>query len=232
MREFELALAAVEAWYAGDPSVLGDLPLPDGAAPLVDASFRTPFARVVLRLRQRGVERSIAGGAGPVLALVAEPVAEGDAAHLFAGAVETLPRLVAELVDLGPRPFTADATPVVLPSEVLDAWVGVGLPDEGIASLQSGLDGIVDADAVAALVGSDTAWWALTLEPAGAEPQTLEVIDAGSGGLWLVEPVDPSITNDPDVVQATPINSGGIWALLSTTPNVVAAGAPAEAGSR
>lgn len=123
-----------------------------------------------------------------------------------------LPRIVTELVDLGPRPYEPTSDAILMPLEVLDGYAGSGAPSAALEELAELFVGVHSAAQFGALLGPDSVRWRLEVDGARAsdEPQaSLDVIDAGPGGLWLLTPADL-----PGYAEATPISSTAAWLLL------------------
>ncbi len=146
-----------------------------------------------------------------------------DQARVLEGALANLPRIVAELVDLGPRPYTPSLDAVLVPIDVLDACVGVGLPDSELAAAVELFDGVYAATELRALLGPDSVRWRLELADGAEadEPQvSLDVIDAGSGGLWVLTPAA-----EPGYADATPASTMAVWLLLARAVSEAASAA-------
>lgn len=136
-----------------------------------------------------------------------------DQQHEVHGAPNDLPRLVAELVDLGPRPYEPDLDGVLLPVAVLDAYAGAGMETAELAELADDFDGLFRADHLQALLGERSIRWQLAVQPSGgvdADASVVDVVDAGAGGLWLLTPAEHE-----GYADATPVTATAVWLLLA-----------------
>lgn len=220
MREFGLSVHDLERWRGGDTAplvaALKRLGCPEDElnelASALTTTLATPVISGTLAIRQASGERSVdlALGSG-LLALQPPNVGHADAV-VVATVPMDLPRLIAELVDLGPRPYEPSTESVLVPSDVLDAHAGSGLPRETLAELEGLFDAIYPSAALGAILGEHSVRWVLTLwsDVDTVDPESrLDVIDAGPGGLWMLSPAD-----EPGYGEATPVSSSAVWMLL------------------
>ncbi len=194
-------------------------------APVVSAELqvRASFARLEARV-----------WISDVLIAVIERQAPDESAptrRLAVADVDAFPRLLAALVDLGPR--KRPRTPGFrLPAGAL-VLVG-GLMDLGDRrAITQSLDDATAADLMA-LLHDDTRRWVLSVAPGDdlADPPTvLDVVDAPSPGLWLVRGDDESggttlIGADPSVVWGlmSGLVDGGLMLALAAEAEAAADG--------
>ena len=228
MVEFELDAAGWQAWIAGDPApvVAGltgqgiDAGGAAAAADLLTAALLAPLAHGSLTLR-RG------GGTLRTELLIADTLVafryddRTGMTTVTAALIPSFPRLIADLVDLGPRPYRPDA-PLPLPAGALDTWAGVGWGDTVLQELTTDFAELYPAGALQSLFATTSLRWTLELSTGfdGGEPTEhwLDVLDAGRNGLWLLDAGDLE-----DVAEATAVNSTAVWLLIGRTLDAVAA---------
>lgn len=219
MFELQLSAAGHAAWGAGEPHPLVEALAARGveddaaasAAGLLTQTRTSPALEGRLEITRGGATAAHNFAIGPGLVAMPAPPAIGP---VQVGVVPTFPRLVAELVDLGPRPFTDTTDEIVLPDAVADAYLGVGMPEPDLAELTELFAADYPAAALRGLLGHSSTRWTLNLAGAtdGEAPQTrIDVVDAGEAGLWLISdgPTDDSVT-------AAPVNSTTVWLLISS----------------
>lgn len=219
MLEYVSPASTANPFATGDLGVVVDALTASGLAPAeIDAAvdlftrtIRSPLVTFSLRLRRAGNEVLFEGALGPGLALFAEPAYAGGAGQLTLGLPDEFPRVVADLVELGPRPFD-DAWPELpMPYEPLDAFAGVGCGEEVLASVREAFAGQIDADLLGGLYGGEALRWTLSFASGGhpdGDP-LLDVIDADDCGLWLIEEGP-----EPESVWVRPMTSTAAWLLI------------------
>lgn len=230
MLEREIDGDELAAWEAGAPEQLDALGLDAVLAAELTSTLREPAVELALVLRRGGERRRLTGRLGTMAALIAEPPAAGEPSLLLLGSLLELPRLLAELVDLGPRPGGDDGRQLPIPREVLEAYCGVGLSDAAHADLRETLSDVLEIEPLEALLGPATLRWTLTLTFAGGERTVIDVADAGDGGLWSLDDVE-RLAGDGDALTpalATTIAPGVLWAMLAAIPAATAAAAQAR----
>lgn len=184
-----------------------------------------PLVALELRLRRGAREQHVVGGLGPGLVVAMDPAAsDAGPQYLVLGAADEFPRLIAELVDLGPRPFDSEKAAIPMPYEPLDAFAGFGCDEEILAATHDAFDDRYGASDIDALFDGQALRWTLTLTgPQGGVE--LDVIDARERGLWII-----ADGPQPDAVLVQPATSSAVWILLSGAlsafePDPVSAGA-------
>lgn len=236
MLEHELTAAELAAWRAESPVLPASLALDSDWREALARAVGEPAASIDLTLRRGGEQWRLAGPMRDAFLMISEP-AGSQPATLLAGTLLELPRLLAELVDLGPRPLDGPAQQLLIPAEVLDTFCGVGLSDEALADLRTQLDGVLPLAPLEAMLSDDAVRWTLTLTLASGETSIVDVIDAVERGLWsldgeeepaereargeLAEPANPDAELTP--VLATPIAAGALWTVLTCIPAAVSA---------
>ena len=224
MRELAFSAADLAAWHAGDQAPIrralpGDLA--NDLGPVLARTHAAPVFTLTLELWRGDAYELVRGSVGPALELVVGvPSAEGGAMMLI-GTPSMLPRALADLVDLGPRPFPANSTPARIPRLLIDAYCGVGgCPAAMVDELHRALPDPAAREPFDALCDPGALRWVLTLDAnVGDDSPTprLEVVDAGDRGLWLLDSDDA-----PARSTAVPITSTFAWRLLC---GVLSAGA-------
>ncbi|MBJ7472922.1 MAG: hypothetical protein JHD16_16565 [Solirubrobacteraceae bacterium] len=227
---FELTLSPEEraSWDAGAPAPLAQAlrarGVDDDAA--VDAAELLTATRQAPALHGR-LEVVRAGGAQVYELAVGPGVVASTPDVVKVAVVATFPRLIADLVDLGPRPYDALIDAVPLPLEVASLYCGHGAPAGELDEIERFFAADYPPAVLRALLGEASTRWTLNLWAAdgdAADPQVrIDVVDAGPAGLWLLGegPTD-------DSVQAAPVNSTAVWVLIGCAMDAALAESEAE----
>lgn len=221
MFEAELAPGEPAALLVGDTGPLGrvlrQLNLSEqefaDALAVFSETVAAPLLGFSLRLRRRGHEQLAQGWLGPGLVIVLTDAAGSQPPHVMVGTAKELPRVVAELVDLGPRPFGPEKPAIVTHYEPLDAFAGVGCEPDTLHALHEAFADVYAAADLSALYDGEALRWTYALWSAADrdDPQVrVDVIDGRDRGLWLI-----SEGPDDATVWVTPTTSTAIWVLLS-----------------
>lgn len=220
MHEFSLSPGEVVGWAAGDASPI-DAALAalgfDGvrraaAVTLLTQTVTTPGRIGMLDIRQEIGDVQVAVAVGPALVAVLDRPGSDGARSVIVGNVADLPRLIADLVDLGLRPHQVESSPVIVPAVVVDEVAGIGLPEDELGKLQEAFDGYLDPGALEALLGPDGVRWTFSLSGMSDEEtdRIADVIDAGNGGLWALLK-----SAEPTALLATPVTAATLWLTLA-----------------
>lgn len=185
---------------------------PDDLEPLV-TTWASAVATIDVRVRRDGHTLSITGvtdGELAVMLVPAEP--DSDLHHVLASPFESLPRWVATVIGLGPRP-AHDATADLVPL----SWAAVehclGLPDDDSMRRDARRKATMMApeESVDAVLALDARRLTVTVtSTTGAFEEAVDLVDAGDAGLWLIAGLPP----DRESAAALPFSSRGIWQLL------------------
>ncbi len=216
--ELQLSPAAHDAWAAGEPHPVAqalqgrglEAGAAQSAADLLTQTRTSPALEARLELTRGGATVAHNFAIGPGLVAMPAPPAIGP---VQVGVVATFPRLVAELIDLAPRPFDDTVNEILMPDAVADAYLGVGAPEQDLAEITELFAADYPAAALRGLLGTASTRWTLNVwgDLDRDAPQTrIDVLDAGEAGLWLISdgPTDES-------VAAAPVNSTTVWLLIS-----------------
>jgi hypothetical protein len=125
-----------------------------------------------------------------------------------------VPEWLAALVGLGPRPAVTAPGMLITSTAVLDGLLASG---DAPGARTSSID--VPAgwrDLLTRIIECRQGWWRMSVGPFGDDPaDSLEIIDAGSAGLWARRPCPPAAA-DEEIDGRGPLD-----ALTSTTPTAV-----------
>lgn len=183
----------------------------------VAATTSQPLAEVELRVRCNGGELQAVGWLGDVAVLAVPERPGAERFHLIVDGAASLPRVVAGLVALGPRPAPPAAAEevVTLPRTSVEELTGMRCPDDRRAELRAAAaPGGAAADTLAALLDAESMRWTLTVRASGdaGEPaeRCVDVIDAGDLGLWLL------FAAGADGVLAVRATPTAVWRALAS----------------
>ncbi len=220
MLEFALDGPDLALWASAPREIVGralgalemDADDLESATAFLAATLDAPAVRGTIRLLAAGREQVVELFLGQTLVATVSVPDGGDGKNVVLGALDEFPRFVAELTDLGPRPFDPDGQSFPLPAEVAEAYAGYGVPDGAMAELEATFDGVISSEALRAVLGTQSLRWTLDLrtDADGPSEVVLDVVDARGAGLWLLADGDV-----PAVAFATPVNSSAVWVLLS-----------------
>jgi hypothetical protein len=186
---------------------------PADLEPLI-TTWGSAVARIAIRIRHEGRALTIGGVTDGELAVLLVPAAsECGLHHVLAAPLESMPRWVARAVDLGPRPAHGDSSDLV-PLTWATVANCLGFAEEDsmrrearalatMMSPQESIDTVLAPDArrVTVTVTSTT----------GAYDESVDMVDAGDAGLWLVAALPP----EGESAAAIPFSTRGIWQLLA-----------------
>jgi hypothetical protein len=122
-----------------------------------------------------------------------------------------LPEWLAALVGLGPRPSVAAPGLLITSTAILDRLLETHGTRVSSVNVPAGW-----RDILTRIIACRQGWWRMAVGPLGHDPaDSLEIIDAGTAGLWSRRPCPP------EAVDEALDGSGPLAALTSTTPTAV-----------
>ncbi len=183
---------------------------------LFGRTVRSPMLRFTIRLRRLGQEVLFDGALGPALVLFAGGAYDGGDGSLILGTPDQLPRAIAEIVELGPRPLDAERPEIPMPYDPLDAYAGVGCEDELLAVIADAFDGEFAPDVVAGLFDGQALRWTLEFATSDGPQSVLDVIDADDRGLWVIDEGP-----EPGTAWVRPMTSSAAWLLITGSVNAL-----------
>lgn len=188
----------------------------DDLCSAVTAAAADPLADVAMRVAYAGTEIMVEGWISEVLVLVVpntDPAT--DAAQVLVDVPLALPRLVATLIGLGPRPSTDTPVIVPVPRAMADALCGIGWDDDAPTSLVEAVGDLVDEEVLETLFDGEAVRWTLSVLATARLGDGLgagaDVLDAGPRGIWQLLP-----TEEEERIAVVRTDTPSVWAQLAS----------------